>query len=196
MILNREEAAKKAESMVGRSNDPGMCQQVTRLIYGAPSVGDVDGDGRADAVDGWFSEPKTARHPDDRNPPRGTPVSFGGGRTGDGHRAVALGGGRIGSTDMESGRYRAGTFGVATIAEIERSMGVHYLGWSETISGHPIPLPPKPDVKPSKPPKPKKPNQVTKGRDFLESARAKAVKNDLPKRAALLKKVLNILPKR
>lgn len=144
MVFNREEAAKRAEA--GRTNVPGTCQMWTRNIFGAESAGDRDRDGDADAVDGWLSEPSAHRHPGDRNPPRGVPVSFNGGSRGFGHRAVSLGGGRIRSTDMTSTGYKAGVVGTTTIAQIERSMGVRYLGWSNTITGHliPVPAPPAP----------------------------------------------------
>lgn len=192
MIRSREEAAKLAESKVGTTNTPGMCQMWTRLIFNAPAVGDVDGDGRADAVDGWIREPEEARHPGDRNPPRGTPVSFAGGGKGDGHRATSIGGGKIVGTDMSQGRYRAGITGVATIEEIERSMGVSYLGWSDTISGFLIPG--APVAAPSKPEKPKD-NGVTKARDLLRKAMIWSRKNNKPRRAGRLKKMLKVGPK-
>lgn len=134
----REQAALNAEAST--FNTPGTCQLWTRTQFGAPSAGDQDRDGDADAVDGWRSEPVTARH-SDRNPPRGVPVAFSGGSRGYGHRAISLGGGKIRSTDMTATGYRAGVVGTTTIAQIERSMGVKYLGWSETITGTPIPNP-------------------------------------------------------
>lgn len=139
-----------------RVNREGFCQQVTRGYYLAPSAGDVDGDGDADAYDGWLSEPKATRHAGDRNPPAGYPVSFKGGSKGHGHRAISLGGGRIRSTDFDGLRkvYRAGVLGNGTIAEVEAAMGVTYLGWSETIDGVSIPkdAPPKPAAKPEEKP--------------------------------------------
>lgn len=138
MIYDREEAADRAE--LATENVPGMCQQWTRNIYGAPSAGDQDRDGDADAVDGWASEPVSARHPGDRNPPRGVPVAWGGHH---GHRAVSLGAGKIRSTDA------GGTGKVATVdlGWVERTWGLTYLGWSDTITGIPIPLPPPPPPK-------------------------------------------------
>lgn len=152
MVATRSQAIKNAEA--ARTNVPGTCQLWTRTIFGAPSVGDQDRDGDADAVDGWKSEPATTKHPGDRNPPAGVPVAFSGGSKGYGHRAVSLGGGKIRSTDMTSTGYRAGVVGTTTIAQIERSMGVSYLGWSETISGAAIEddVTPKPKPKPVPPP--------------------------------------------
>lgn len=135
-ILSRQKAVEKALKQT--TNVPGTCQLATRQWYNAPSVGDVDKDGDADAVDGWKSEPANAKR-FDRFPPRGYPVAFGGGSKGYGHRAISLGNGMIRSTDMENGRYKKGVVGNATIWEIEASMGVHYLGWSTTISGFAIP---------------------------------------------------------
>ena len=147
MVYNREEAARRAEA--ARTNTPGTCQMWTRGIFGAHSAGDRDLDGDADAVDGWISESAAHRHQGDRNPPRGVPVAFAGGSRGYGHRAVSLGGGRIRSTDMTSSGYKAGVVGTTTIAQIERSMGVRYLGWSDTITGLliPVPAPPKPPTR-------------------------------------------------
>lgn len=138
MVYNREEAARRAEA--SKVNTPTYCQRWTRKQFGVPSVGDFDGDGRADAEDGWKSEPLKYRHPGDRRPPRGVPVSYGGGRKDDGHRAVSLGNGMIRSTD-------AGGLGrVATVPLDwpERHWGLHYLGWSDSCDGVLIPKPPAP----------------------------------------------------
>lgn len=140
-------------------NVPGTCQANVHNWYGAPSVGDVDHDGDADAVDGWESEPKKYRHPGDRKPPHTVPLSFHGGSRGFGHRCM-LGAhdGRIRSTDVNGNVYAPGTTGTvsaATTAEaiaiIEQMMGVTYTGWSETISGELIP---DFEQKPGKPPAP------------------------------------------
>ena len=140
MVRNREEAVKAAEATT--TNQVGMCQKVTRGWFDAPSAGDQDHDGDADAYDGWLSEPEWARHPGDRNPPRGVPVSFRGGRRGNGHRAISKGNRVIRSTDMSGGSYSPGHVGNTTIGQIEQAMGVTYLGWSKTIDGIPIPDPP------------------------------------------------------
>lgn len=145
-IRTRKQALAAAKKTT--RNSVGMCQKVTREWYNAPSVGDVDGDRDADAVDGWLSEPKSKRHPGDRNPPAGVPLAFSGGSRGHGHRAISDVKGVV-SIDMLNNRYKAGytstvtgTSTAAAIATIERSMGVRYLGWSETISGLAIPADP------------------------------------------------------
>lgn len=155
MVRSREEAIKAALKQT--RNVPGTCQKTTRLWYDAPSAGDRDGDGDADAVDGWNSEPASARHPGDRNPPVGVPLAWKGGSKGYGHRAMTVPGG-IRSTDMSGNRYKSGITSTVTaktmseaISIIERSMGVQYLGWSETISGNRV------YTKPTPPPAPKPP---------------------------------------
>ena len=141
MVLNREEAALAAERT--KTNVPGTCQLVVRGWFDAPSVGDFDGDGAADAEDGWKSEPTSARHTD-KNAPRGVPGAYVGGRNDFGHRTISLGGGVWRSTDFNgvTKRYQAGVVGNGTVDEIGRAMGVTWAGWSETIDGIHIPLPP------------------------------------------------------
>ena len=155
-------AAQAAE--IARKNktcEPNACQTITRGYYNAPSAGDRDGDGDADAVDGWLSE--TKKHPGDRNPPRGFPVSFKGGSKGFGHRAISFGDGKIRSTDFSTTtkRFARGIVGTGTIAEIERAMGITYLGWSETIDGKTIPGSAR-VIAPSKPAGPKVPRAHTR----------------------------------
>jgi len=195
MVQNREQAAQSAEK--SSTNVPGTCQLWTRNRYLAPSAGDRDGDGDADAVDGWKSEPVSARHTD-RNPPRGVPVAFSGGSHGFGHRAISLGGGKIRSTDMSDDglRYQPGNVGTTTIANIERQMNQKYTGWSETITGLRIPLAPtkKPDAKPAPAPKPKVPTRVSKARDLLEKAMINANRKGRKKRVAAIKAALKALP--
>lgn len=192
-VRNREEAAKSAEA--SQTNVVGTCQLWTRERFGAESAGDRDGDKDADAVDGWLSEPSSAKHYNDRNPPRGVPVAFSGGSKGFGHRAVSLGDGRIRSTDMSDDglSYLKGNVGTTTLANIERSMGMRYLGWSETITGHVIPLAPS-DVKPPKPAKPKN-NSVTKARDLLVKAEKWSRKQGKTKRANKIHDMLKVGPK-
>lgn len=137
-INTREQALRNANEQ--KRNVPGTCQKVTRGWFNAPSAGDQDGDGDFDAVDGWVSEPVRARHEGDRNPPIGVPLSFSGGSKGYGHRCISNGpSGQARSTDMSNGRYSAGNVGNTSIPQIENSMGVHYLGWSDTIDGWAIP---------------------------------------------------------
>ena len=133
MPYSREEAVKRA--IASSSNVPDTCQLWTRTMFGAPSAGDRDTDGDADAVDGWLSEPQWARHPGDRNPPRGVPVAWSGGRKGYGHRAISLGNGKIRSTDA-GGRGKVAT---VDLSWVEKNWGLKYLGWSETITGQKIP---------------------------------------------------------
>lgn len=177
MVYNREEAAKNAEA--SRTNQPGMCQAWTRTQYGAPSVGDRDGDGDADAVDGWASEPVGKRH-FDRNPPRGVPVAWSGGSRGFGHRAISLGNGKIRSTDA----YGLGRVGTVDLDWPEKTWGMKYLGWTETISGIDIPSP-----------------ETTRGKnvdealDHLKSSRKKGERGSLIRKAMELLRSIKPRPK-
>ncbi len=192
-IRNREEAARAAEAT--QTNAPGMCQQVVRGWFNAPSVGDVDGDGSSDAEDGFKSEPASAVHTD-RNPPRGTPLSFLGGRNDHGHRAISIGQyangeARVRSTDFNgiTKRSEAGVVGNGTIAELERAMGVTYRGWSETISGQKIPLPPAPEPEP-------KLTEMQRIRRRLQNLHKRALDNGKDRRANKIRKGLLELPDR
>lgn len=135
-IRSRAQAARAAAE--SKTNVPGTCQLWTRTQYGAPSAGDRDRDGDADAVDGWRSEPPRFRHTD-RRPPRGVPVAWSGGRNGFGHRAISLGGGLIRSTDAGG----PGKVATVELGWVERTWGLTYLGWSESITGIEIPYNPR-----------------------------------------------------
>jgi hypothetical protein len=139
MVYNREQAAQRAEA--SKTNTPDACQAWTRSMLGAPSAGDYDHDGAADAEDGWKSEPTKYRHTD-RHPPRGVPVSYLGGSHDNGHRAVSLGNGMIRSTDA-GGRGKVAT---VPLDWPERTWGLKYVGWSESIDGVLIPEAPAPKV--------------------------------------------------
>lgn len=183
MIRNREEAAKLAESIV--HNIPNGCQAWVRGLYLAPSVGDVDGDGSSDAEDGWKSEPFDHRH-GDRNPPRGVPVAYLGGSKDNGHRAVSLGNGMIRTTDGNG----LGNVATRRLDWPETEWGLVYVGWSNTISGQLIPMPP-----PLPTDKPKQ-TWVNKARQDLKQGRDRALKNGKLKRAATIQHALDILPKK
>lgn len=176
-----------AEAMNTTTNVPGTCQKVTRGWFNAPSAGDQDGDGDADAVDGWKSEPISARRTD-RTPPKGFPVAFSGGSRGFGHRAITRDdNGGLRSTDMKDGQYTPGVTGNCTIADIEREMRVTYLGWSTTIDGFAIPV---------ENPEPVKPTLVMLARRYLTRAMQRAKKKGNTERAAKIQKALDILPRR
>lgn len=169
MVYDRETAAKRAEA--ARTNTPGTCQLWTRTMLGAPSAGDRDRDGDADAVDGWLSEPASARHTD-RRPPRGTPVAWSGGRNGYGHRAVSLGPVNgvcmVRSTDAPN----SGSVGTVPLDWFEKNWSLTYLGWSETITGLPIPVPTPPKPKPEPKPKPTRGPHIDAALADLNKAKA------------------------
>lgn len=178
---NREEAARAAEA--DHFNDVGLCQQQVRFWFDAPSVGDVDHDGLPDAEDGWKSEPLAARIPaTDRQPPRGTPATFAGGSRDAWHRAMNLGNGLVRSTDYLDGRYTPGRVGTGTIAQVERALGVTYVGSSTTMSGLTIPVPPK------------APTRITEVRKLLQVARTVAKDAGNTRRVNRISKALEALP--
>lgn len=138
---DRDDAVIRA--LAAKNNVPNTCQLWTRLVFGVPSVGDFDGDGASDAEDGWKSEPEKYKHPGDRHPPAGVPVSYGGGSRDNGHRAVSLGQGMIRSTDADG----LGHIATVPLDWPEKTWGLKYLGWSDTCDGYliPTPAPPKPE---------------------------------------------------
>lgn len=183
MVYAREQAVQRASRE--QSNTPDTCQLWTRTMFGATSVGDRDGDGDADAVDGWKSEPERFRHTD-RNPPAGTPVAWGGGSRGYGHRAVSLG--KINGVVMvrSTDAPTRGRVGTVPLDWFERNWGLHYLGWSETISGQMIPFA-EPTPAPSKPLG--RGAKVDEAMETLSEARAKPGSA----RESLLKKAQRVL---
>jgi hypothetical protein len=182
-LRNREEAVQAA--LADKTNTPRFCQLVTRTWFNAPSAGDVDADGAADAEDGWKREPASARR-FDRNPPRGVPVTWLGGSEDNGHRAISLGNGMIRSTDAGG----AGKIATVPLSWVEKNWGMSYAGWSTTMNGHLIPLPPQVVEKP------KKPTLVEKAREKLVEAHMNAREKGLKGRAAAIRKALDALPKR
>ena len=182
-MRNREEAAKAAEATT--HNTPGMCQGQVGMWFQSIPVGDFDGDGAADAEDGWKSE-GSHQVKGDRHPPRGVPVSYLGGSHDNGHRAISLGNGLIRSTD-------AGGPGVVKTVPLdwpEKNWGLQYAGWSPTMNGVAIPLPPK------HPPIVKKPTRVSIARGLLNGALRWAKRKGKKDRAALIQKALDVLPDR
>lgn len=165
---DRAQAVERAKAST--TNVPNTCQLWTRTMFGAPSAGDFDGDGASDAEDGWKSEPAKYKHPGDRNPPAGVPVSYGGGSADNGHRAISLGGGMIRSTDAAGW----GHVGTVPLDWPEKTWGLTYLGWSDTCDGWLIPTP-----EPPKPPRPKPLTPEQKAKVVKRAARrARAAGHD------------------
>lgn len=176
-MRTRKQAA--AIALETEFNVPNTCQLFVRTCFDAPSVGDFDGDGAADAEDGWKSEPLWARHLD-RKPWYGSPVSYLGGSNDNGHRAIYVGGGMIRTTDGNGN----GRMATRPINWPETEWGLTYAGWSETIDGLPIPAD-------------KKPKPLTKGwrieqaEKLVEKAHAKPG----TQRARLLKQISKLFAK-
>lgn len=116
----------------------GMCMKFTRMMFGVGAVGDFDGDGDADAVDGWKSAHRKHRTTDPHAIPRGVPVFWSGGRNGYGHAAPSVGGGQMWTTDL----IRSGRVDLAPISLVRREWGLELLGWTEDINGVTVYTPP------------------------------------------------------
>lgn len=126
MVYSAERSARNAEN--DRTNEPGYCQQQTRMWCGiGPRYGD--------AITAWRNT--NDRHPGNRNPPRGSAVYWSGGSAGHGHAALSLGGGKIRSTDA-GGRGRVAT---VDLGWIERNWHLTYAGWAWDINEVTIPHP-------------------------------------------------------
>lgn len=171
------------------TNRPGMCQNNTWTLYQSHSVGDVDHDGDADAVDGWKSEPKDQRHTD-RRPMIGAPGAWSGGSGGFGHRAPCVGYDKHGealfrSTDA-GGR---GLMATRPLSWFEEEWNVHWLGWSKTISGQPISgLKPPPAVAANRPAKPSRLARIrTQLLNVAKTAPTKTRRDKAKRAAAILK---------
>lgn len=187
MTLNTPSQAI-AEALAQEDNKPNTCQMVTRGWYNAPSAGDQDNDGDFDAVDGWLSEPADARHPNDRSPRIGYPVSYIGGSNGNGHRALYLGNGLIRSTDLPF----LGHVGTVPLTEPERRWGLRYVGWSETIDG--LKIPHDAEVDPDKR-EPRKGTKLYKALEKIRDARNAAKKRGQTEKVVQLNLVIQELLK-
>jgi hypothetical protein len=135
MTTLAQQAATRAayQSAHGPQFGLGQCMMRNRLLVDAPAIGDYDGDGSADAEDGWkFAKRK---HPTTRvnDIPGGCFVWWGGGSRDNGHVAFAPveRPGYCWSTDIE----RAGYFDLVPIGLIAAKWGLSLLGWSEDIDG-------------------------------------------------------------
>lgn len=124
-------AAALTESTRPSRNWIGLCMMFTRMMYGVGAVGDYDGDGDADAVDGWKSAHRKHRTTDPHQIPRGVPVFWSGGRSGYGHAAISVGGGQMWTTDL----IRTGKVDLAPISGVRRVWGLELLGWTEDLNG-------------------------------------------------------------
>lgn len=119
-----EATAKNAEAST--SNGVGMCLQWSRERAAIPAL-------HPDAATAW--KHATHRHKGDRNPPRGAMVYWTGGSKGYGHIAVALGNGKIRSSD-------AGGNGKPATVDLswpEQRWGMPYAGWADNVNDRVIP---------------------------------------------------------
>jgi len=115
MVNDAETGARNAEA--DKTNDPGYCQQQTRMWSGIPSR-------YPDASTAWRNT--NDRYPGNRNPPRGAHVFWTGGSHGYGHVAMSLGGGKVRSTDAGG----AGKVATVDLGWVESAWGLPYAGWA------------------------------------------------------------------
>lgn len=115
----------------GENDGAGQCLVRTRLLYDAPSVGDVDHSGRASAYDGWLASAGKHHTQDSKSFPKGSVAWWSGGSHGDGHVAPVIGGGECWSTDIR----RSGYYDRVPIDLIHQKWGLTLLGWTENING-------------------------------------------------------------
>lgn len=124
MVRNAESTAENAEASA--TNSPGYCLQWSRE---RAAIGAL----QPDAASAWNHAMR--RHPGDRNPPRGAMVYWLGGSHGYGHIAVAVGGGRIRSTDAGG----SGRVATVDVGWPERAWGLSYAGWADNVNDQTIP---------------------------------------------------------
>lgn len=119
MARNAEDTARNAEGAT--VNDPGMCLQWSRE---RAAIGALF----PDAATAWRNA--FHRHKGDRDPPRGAMVYWLGGSHGYGHIAVALGGGKVRSTDAGG----AGHVATVAVGWVEDHWGLPYAGWADNVN--------------------------------------------------------------
>lgn len=124
VVSSADEAMANARKTT--TNDPGMCLWYTQEWCETPHV-------YPDATAQW--EAATKKHPGDRNPPAGAPVSWTGGSKGHGHSALSVGGGRVRTIDQQS----SGKTTEVPLGEIEDDWGLTYKGWHEDLGGVDLP---------------------------------------------------------
>jgi hypothetical protein len=130
-------AVRRARNLVGHSYGVGWCQMFTNQLFATGSVGDWDGDGSADAEDGWkkaVAHGKVVRASNISsyyNIPASVMLFWTGGSHGHGHAAVGVGGGKMVSTDQP----RSGRIGLVEISRVRATWGLRLAGYA-TVDGN------------------------------------------------------------
>lgn len=111
------EAVSAARQSIGSRVEVGLCSHTVGAWYGWGGSG-------AHAWNLWLSIAPERKHAGDRNPPAGALVFYAGGKYG--HVALALGDGRIVTTDLPT----SGRIGVTELNAPEHAWRYTYAGWS------------------------------------------------------------------
>lgn len=121
------DAVPRALAQVGTSYPAGWCLRWAASIFGVPGVGDWDGDSANDAEDFWkaaVARGTVIKTADPEKIPAGSMVMWTGGSHDHGHAAVAIGGGRMVSTDLP----RRARIGNVEIDTVRTSWGLTLVG--------------------------------------------------------------------
>lgn len=100
-----DDAVDRALAQVGNRYPRGWCLRWAASMFGVPGVGDWDRDKANDAEDFWkaaVARGQVIATSDPKKIPAGSMVMWTGGRNDHGHAAIAIGGGRMVSTDLPS----------------------------------------------------------------------------------------------
>lgn len=137
--FTRTAALKRAKAARGKSYPAGWCQAFTVGIFGTGGVGDYDGDGAADAEDGWAKAKRNgkvvpaSKIKNLNDIPAGYMLYWSGGtrrfRNGRwitfGHAAVSAGKGKTITTDLPT-HGKVGTYGISALT---KRWGMKFLGY-------------------------------------------------------------------
>lgn len=132
-----QSAVRRALNFVGRGYGIGWCQMFTNQLFATGSVGDWDGDGSADAEDGWkkaIAHGKVVRAANIRsynNIPASVMLFWTGGSHDHGHAAVGIGHGMMVSTDLPY----TGRIGKVPISYPHIRWGLTFAGYA-TVDGN------------------------------------------------------------
>lgn len=122
-----DDVVDRALAQVGKRYPRGWCLRWAASMFGVPGVGDWDHDKANDAEDFWkaaVAKGQVIQTSDPKKIPAGSMVMWVGGSGDHGHAAVALGGGRMVSTDLP----KMDAIGEVDIALVHERWGLKLVG--------------------------------------------------------------------